>query len=433
VLTRLHLGANELLQMAGRVHGRVAGGMVWILSDRDIRFEALRPTEPEFQLAGDSERVAITCAGLGVDANTLDLPVPLDRGAYRSAVRLLESRGVIENGRLTRYGRLVDALPVNRAWAELLVNADDALVPMIAIASAIESLHRMTRDERDLTGLIVPGSDHLTAYNVYAEAFTHAGTMGTVYGLPRHLFDERIERWAERRGVLVKSLEDAALASASILRALDVPLPTALPLATAERVRAFTDLVARFMPFDLVIDEALPDGQEARVSRTSVCGSWGAVAGTLRFFADRFGVTRASIEGTQLPMDLVRRYATRRDPELVFTAKHRLTPLSLHTRVEYFGFELERDVEPLQEIPESLLPRARRLLAEALAREEARHAAVKRNRPIIAEIRSIHRQSGGATPRLGFKELADWYEAQLSEMRSLQDFRAAPLRLDIEA
>src|SRR4051812_29065443 len=33
VLTRLHLGANEILQMAGRVHGRVAGGRVFILSD----------------------------------------------------------------------------------------------------------------------------------------------------------------------------------------------------------------------------------------------------------------------------------------------------------------------------------------------------------------------------------------------------------------
>ncbi|MGH7633082.1 MAG: DEAD/DEAH box helicase, partial [Gemmatimonadaceae bacterium] len=59
VLTRLHLGANEILQMAGRVHGRVENGRVFILSDRDIHFAALRPTEPEFQLAGDSERVAL--------------------------------------------------------------------------------------------------------------------------------------------------------------------------------------------------------------------------------------------------------------------------------------------------------------------------------------------------------------------------------------
>ena len=94
VLTRVHLGANEILQMAGRVHGRVEHGRVFILSDRDIRFEALRPTEPEFQLAGDSERVALTCADLGVRADDLDLPVPLDEAAYRKAVAHLEIRGL---------------------------------------------------------------------------------------------------------------------------------------------------------------------------------------------------------------------------------------------------------------------------------------------------------------------------------------------------
>src|SRR3954454_8218852 len=117
VLTRLHLGANEILQMAGRVHGRVAGGRVFILSDRDIQFAALRPTAPEFQLAGDSERVAMTCADLGVDAASLDLPVPLDRIAYKRSVALLESRGIVENGRLSNYGKAVEALPVDRPWA----------------------------------------------------------------------------------------------------------------------------------------------------------------------------------------------------------------------------------------------------------------------------------------------------------------------------
>src|SRR6185437_9056235 len=86
VLHRLHLGANEILQMAGRVHGRVPNGEVTILSDRSLNFGSLRPTPPEFQLAGDAERVAITCAELGVDAGDLDLPVPLDRQAYRRAV-----------------------------------------------------------------------------------------------------------------------------------------------------------------------------------------------------------------------------------------------------------------------------------------------------------------------------------------------------------
>jgi hypothetical protein len=65
------------------------------------------------------------------------------------------------------------------------------------------------------------------------------------------------------------------------------------------------------MPLDLVIDEQTVDGSEARVSKTSVCGSWGAIAGELRYFADRSGTPRAGIEGTQIPMHFIRRYATR--------------------------------------------------------------------------------------------------------------------------
>src|SRR5206468_4054982 len=154
VLTQEHLGANEILQMAGRVHGRVEGGRVFILSDRDIHFSTLKPTAPEFQLAGDSERVAITCAALGVRADELELPVPLDKEAYRDALALLERRGIVENGRLTRYGKSVEAMPVERPWAELLVNADDDLIPFAAVMSSVESLYRMTREERYLNGVI---------------------------------------------------------------------------------------------------------------------------------------------------------------------------------------------------------------------------------------------------------------------------------------
>ena len=101
--------------------------------------------------------------------------MPLDRTAYRRALELLTSRGMVENGRLTRYGREVEAMPVERPWAELLVNADDELLPIVAVCSSIESLHRMTREERDLHGVVVNGSDHLTAYNLYAEAVNQHG------------------------------------------------------------------------------------------------------------------------------------------------------------------------------------------------------------------------------------------------------------------
>ena len=430
VLTKLHLGANEILQMAGRVHGRVAGGRVFILSDREIDFFSLKPTAPEFQLAGDSERVAITCADLGVDAGDLALPVPLDRLAYRRAIEFLESRGIIEEGRLTRYGRAVEAMPVEREWAELLVNADDAMVPYLAVMSGVESLHRMTRDERDLDGLIVPGSDHLTAYNVYAEAFKVAGHIGEVYGLPRHLFhEEEITEWAERRGVLVKSIEDAALGMASVYRGLSMQLPSHLPMANEGTRRAFALLLAEYMPFDLVIDEQTSWGEEARVSKTSVCGSWGAIAGELRYFADKFGRPRASIEGTQLPMDLVRRFATGDDATLEYDAERRKAPLVLKRRVEYFGFELEREIEAVDEFPPGRENEARTVLADALARGEARHFSVRTNQPHIDAVREAYRRSGGALPRLNQADLSALYRERLERVRSLSEFKAADLEV----
>jgi hypothetical protein len=433
VLTRTHLGSNEILQMAGRVHGRVEGGRVFILSDRDIDFASLRPTEPEFQLAGDSERVALTCAALGVRADELDLPVALDRAAYRRALaKLLDRHVVDEGGRLTPYGRAVEALPVDRSWAELLVNADDELIPYLAVCSAVESLHRMTREERDLDGLVVRGSDHLTAYNVYAEAYREAGSVGEVYGLPRHLFDaERIERWAERRGVLVKSVEDAALAMASVYRSLGIPLPDRLPWAGERAYRAFADLLARYMPFDLVLDGETAWGEEARVSKTSVAGSWGAVAGALRFFADRFGIPRASIEGTNLSPDLLRRHARLGPPELAYDARRK--GLVRTRRAEYFGFELERETEVLAAWDDDLADEAERVLALALARGEARHVAVRRNQPAVETAREVWRRSGGRTPRLGEQELAALYREQLRGVRSLDELRARPLRLDLDA
>jgi ATP-dependent helicase HrpA len=432
VLTKMHLGANEILQMAGRVHGRVAGGRVFILSDRDIQFSALRPTAPEFQLAGDSERVAMTCADLGVAADQLDLPVPLDRVAYRKAVTLLEGRGIIENGRLSRYGKAVEAMPVDRPWAELLVNADDELVPYLAIMSSIESLHRMTREDRDLSEVTVPGSDNLTAYNLYAEAFTHCGYIGEVYGLPRHLFNESVERWAERRGVLVKSIEDAALASASIYRSLGLELPVRMVNARDHIYRKFTELLAQYMPFDLVIDENTADGTEARVSKTSVCGSWGAIAGTLRYFADRSGIPRAAIEGTQVPMQLIVRYATRGKPDLIYDPRRKHGPLMLKRKLEYFGFELESELETVEDFPPDMAHEARHLLAGALARGEARHFAVRKNRDIVEEIRDAYRRSGGETVRLGLPELTALYETQLQNVNSLEEFKSARLSIDRE-
>jgi ATP-dependent helicase HrpA len=433
VLHRMYLGANEILQMAGRVHGRVPHGEVFILSDRQLAFDELRPTPPEFQLAGDAERVAITCAALGVDARDLDLPVPLDRTAYRRVVERLSSRAIIEDGRLTAYGREVEALPVERAWGELLVHADPALVPIVAVCSNIDSLHRMTREERDLHGVLANGSDHLTAYNLYAEAVNQHGYFGEVYGLPRHLFEEGLEEWAERRGVLVKAIEDAALGVASVYRSLELPLPKQLPYASKEIRKAWTDLVARIMPFDVVIDEHTADGQEARVSKSSVAGSWGAVAGNLRYFADRFGVPRAGIEGTTISYDLIRQHAALGAARVVLSGNRKHGGLAVERRLSYFGFELETELEPLDgEIPDALRPAALDRIADALVAGDTPHPDQAKLGRAIRTLDELWRRSGGTLADISPARVRERIRAQLDGVTSWDRLLRTPLALDPE-
>jgi hypothetical protein len=210
-------------------------------------------------------------------------------------------------------------------------------------------------------------------------------------------------------------------------------LPDRMVNARDHIYRKFTLLLAQFMPFDLVIDEQTADGTEARVSKTSVCGSWGPIAGDLRYFADRSGIPRAAIEGTQVPMELVRRYATRGRVELIYDPRRKHGPLTLKRTLDYFGFELESEIETVDEFPPELAAEARHVLALALARGEARHFAVRKNRDVIEDIRDAYKRSGGETKRLGQTELTQLYEAQLQDVSSMDAFRAARLSIEREA
>ena len=224
-------------------------------------------------------------------------------------------------------------------------HADETLLPYVAVMSAIESLHRMTREERDLDGAdrsreaITSRRTTCTPRRIRA-----CGYVGEVYGLPRHLFDERIEEWAERRGVLVKAIEDAALAMASVYRSVGLPLPRQCRrrATRAARVRRAGRANHAVRPGDRRGDGRR--GAGAGVT-SSVCGSWGAVAGTLRYFADRWGVPRAAIEGTQIPKDLIRKYATRGAGTLVYQPRRHGAPYAMEYPVVYRGFELERERE----------------------------------------------------------------------------------------
>ena len=150
------------------------------------------------------------------------------------------------------------------------------------------------------------------------------------------------------------------------------------------------------MPFDLVIDEHTADGQEARVSKTSVAGSWGAVAGMLRYFADRFGTPRAAIEGTTLSYDLVHKYATLSPPRIVLGGPRKHQRLTIERRRSYFGFELETELETLEdEVPPELQAAARDVLAQALWEGETTHPDQNRLRRTLGELDELWRRSGG--------------------------------------
>jgi hypothetical protein len=433
VLTRQYLGPNEILQMAGRVHGRVPDGQVYILSDRDVDFFSLEPGPPEFQLAGDSERVALTAAAIGVDLADLELPVPLDLHAYGAAVRRLTDRGIVERGRLTKYGRDVEAMPVDRPWAELLVHAPTGLVPFVSVAASTDSLHRMTRDEPELTGLMVWESDHLTAYNVYAEAVNLCGYLGEVYGLPRHLFNEGVDRWAEERGVLVKAVEDIALGMASVYRTLELPIPASLPEANRAVLREFQDLLARNMPFDLTIDGETADGDRVRLSDSSVCTPRGAIAGSVRYFADRFGVARGAMEGTTIPFQLIKRYARRSEPTVEYRVARRREGLFVAKATEYYGFVLDTERKPLiGEFPETMADRARDALTQALVRGATSHPNQQSVARAAARLVDYWKRSGGTLKEASPASVASVVKEQLAAVGSWDAFMEQPLELRVE-
>ncbi len=432
ILTRKPLGSNELLQMAGRVHGRVAGGEVHILTERNLNFKALKPVPPEFQLAGDSERVALTAAAIGVDLEELELPVPLDRRAYRRAVRNLAERGIIERGRLTEYGRAVETMPVDRPWAELLVHCDPKILPYVAVASNIDSLHRMTRDDPNLTGLVVSGSDHLTAYNVFAEAVNQYGQVGEVYGLERHVFSDELEDWAEGRGVLVKAIEDTALGIASVFRTIGRPLPKKLPNATTGTLKQLAELFVRVMPFDLVIDQQQSNGRKTRVSRGSVCNKWGPVTGEIRYFALKDGSTRAAIEGTNLPLRMLTENAVDAESIVEYLPRGKRSNLMI-TRVKRFhGFEMDFHREPLPEpFPKNLSRAAKLGLADSLLAGATPHADQAELSKVLTQIAEYSKKSLDIYDRANPDRITSILAEKLDDVTSFQSFLDTPISLAV--
>jgi hypothetical protein len=165
-----------------------------------------------------------------------------------------------------------------------------------------------------------------------------------------------------------------------------------------------------------------------------MCGSWGAIAGTLRYFADRFGVPRAAIEGTQIPERLLRRYARRGEPDVVFERNRRRAALMVIRKVTYFGFLLERDTEPLPDpFPADLAPAARAGLVNALLAGTTPHPDQARVRRGLERLDFYWRRSGGRLAAADRTEIAALITGQVARVSTWDEFLETRIVLDVEA
>jgi hypothetical protein len=151
----------------------------------------------------------------------------------------------------------------------------------------------------------------------------------------------------------------------------------------------------------------------------------------LRYFADRFGIPRASIEGTTLSYDLVREHAALGPPRVTLTGPRKHQGLAVERRRRYFGFDLDTEVEPLRGvIPEALRPAARDTLTDAVLAGETAHPDQGRIRRAVETLDELWRRSGGTLTEASPPVVRQRIGAQLEPARSWDDFLATRIVLE---
>lgn len=340
VLERVSLGNNELLQMGGRVNGRAENGEIVILTPREIDFHALEPNTPQFMLGGDLERVALTCARLGINASQLDLIGHINHERYTKCVQRFRDRKVIEPDAdsLTTYGKKIEHFPVGPAWAELLVHAEESgnqeLLNTIVVCSCIESLYGLIRPkEATLRNWVVEDSDHLTAYNIVTEALRQFGYIRkdgeaeyqfrgdyvrkSFDPVTRQAQSEKGEfvAWCDFNHLRAKSIKEVAIAMKSVYRQFHMRLPPTQDFAAisagSSTYRDFLELIAKVQSLDFVrYKNNSQAGEVWRPQHSQVYSEQSL--GTIRYWEDKWGTRRASMEGTGIPTELVHKFASQR-------------------------------------------------------------------------------------------------------------------------
>lgn len=313
VRIKTFLSANDILQMIGRIYGRVSGGEGYIISARDIDFQKLRPEKVEFTLGNDLRILAMICGKLGIKHTDLSLPEPIDEKDYNRMIKHLIRRGIFmpDGIHLTEYGRKVERIPCSVEWAELIANSSPETLYAAIICSASSGIFRMLREGVDFASsfaeFIVPGSDHLTLYNIIAYAISNFAEIADSKGYTEYEFRQKeFYAWTDKKGIRAREIEEIALALKSILHNLKMPIPEKLPQADEHLRNEFVKLLARVGSLDFVRNERDIYGNEVWAERISLCEAGSAVSGTIDAWEDSYGTIRRAIGGTVIPAELCR-------------------------------------------------------------------------------------------------------------------------------
>ena len=134
---------------------------------------------------------------------------------------------------------------------------------------------------------------------------------------------KRMKKWAEERGVLVKSIEDAALAMACVLRSVESAAARRKCRSPTRRSSAVSPiLLAQFMPFDLVIDETdcrRPSSARFEDERVRQIGAPSPVRCAISPIATACRARPS--KARKFRIERLRRYAKRAHAELIYDAQ----------------------------------------------------------------------------------------------------------------
>ena len=187
------------------------------------------------------------------------------------------------------------------------------------------------------------------------------------------------------------------------------------------------------MPLDLVIDEETAHGESVTVSRGSMAHAWGIVAGTIRYFADRRGVARGSIEGSSLPRSVIKPFVRTTEDTVEYRKAKRSAFLVQVVRNEYFGFNLERSDRRLPDpFPKPLREAARDALATGLMAGLTDHHDQRRVQRSLDRLGEYWRRSGAQLAAADPDTVRITIHNMLRDVNSLEEFSETRLDLDVD-